>query len=326
MTMNVINELISLHWVSDPRIRAITVLAMVFGSAFLLSFVGLRGILARSAIKRRAHSITHLGSAEQASLQQRDRIRASELLSKVGKLLAPTDAESYSLARKEMVKAGFFSQSAVLAYHASRLLLGFGLPFAAFALLSVLPSGLSTSELTICVALLSALGFIAPSFYIQRRQTKMKAQYRSGFPDFMDLLVVCVESGLALQPAIARISREIAGTTPQLAANLHLVGLELRAGSSLGDALDALTQRLNIDEAFSLASLLKQSEELGTSLSSALRVYSEEMRDKRLMRAEALAHALPVKITLPVGFCIFPVILVIVFLPLMVRIKQMLLD
>ena len=140
----------------------------------------------------------------------------------------------------------------------------------------------------------------------------------------MDLLVVCVESGLALQPAIDRISREIAATTPQLAANLHLLSLEMRAGSSLGDALDGLTQRLGIEEAFSLASLLKQSEELGTSLSAALRVYSDEMRDKRLMRAEAMAHALPVKITLPVGFCIFPVILVILFLPLIIRIKQVL--
>ena len=326
MAMNVFNEFLGLNWINDPMARSLSLLAMVFGSVFLLSLVGLRGFVARTAIKRRAHSVAYMSSMEQASLQQRDRLRASELLSKVGKLLAPTDAESYSLARMEMVKAGFFSQSAVLGYHASRLLLGFGLPLVAFTLLSVLPLGLSTNEITICVVVLSALGFILPSFYIQRRQGKMKIQYRSGFPDFMDLLVVCVESGLSLQPAIARISREISGTTPQLAANLHLVGLELRAGSSLGDALDALTKRLDLEEAYSLASLLKQSEELGTSLSSALRVYSEEMRDKRLMRAEAMAHALPVKITLPVGFCIFPVILVIVFLPLMVRIKQMILN
>ena len=326
MTMNGINELVSLSWIHDPTVRAFSLLAMVFSSVFLLSVVSLRGIVARTSIKRRAHSVTHLGSLEQASLQQRDRLRASELLSKVGKLLAPTDAVSYSLARKDMVKAGFFSQNAVLAYHASRLLLGFGLPLVVFALLGVLPLGLSTNEITMCVVVLAALGFIIPSLYIQRRQANMKVQYRSGFPDFMDLLVVCVESGLSLQPAIARISREIAGVTPQLAANLHIFGLELRAGSSVGDALDALTQRLDLEEAYSLASLLKQSEVLGTSLSSALRVYSEEMRDKRLMRAEAMAHALPVKITLPVGFCIFPVILVIVFLPLMVRIKQMILD
>ena len=208
--------------------------------------------------------------------------------------------------------------------HACRLFLGFGLPVLLLAFVGLLPFGLSAAELTTGVVMLSAFGFVAPSFYIQRRQKKMKIQYRSGFPDFMDLLVVCVESGLALQPAIERISREIAPTTPELAANLHLVGLELRAGSSLSDALSGLTQRLDIEEASSLASLLKQSEELGTSLSAALRVYSDEMRDKRLMRAEAMAHALPVKITFPVGFCIFPVILVIVFLPLVIRIKQVL--
>jgi len=144
------------------------------------------------------------------------------------------------------------------------------------------------------------------------------------FPDFMDLLVVCVEAGLALQPALERIKRELVSASPQFSANLHLVGLELRAGSSLSAALESLAKRLDFEEAHSLASLLKQSEELGTSLSAALRVYSEEMRDKRYMRAEALAHALPVKIVLPVGFCIFPVILVVLFLPLIIRIKALL--
>jgi len=152
----------------------------------------------------------------------------------------------------------------------------------------------------------------------------MRQQYRTAFPDFMDLLVVCVEAGLALQPALERIKRELASASPQFSANLHFVGLELRAGSSLSAALESLAKRLDFEEAYSLASLLKQSEELGTSLSAALRVYGEEMRDKRYMRAEALAHALPVKIVLPVGFCIFPVILVVLFLPLIIRIKALL--
>jgi tight adherence protein C len=191
--------------------------------------------------------------------------------------------------------------------------------------LGLLPVSFSATGLLLSIACLSAFGFIAPSVYIGRRQKKMRTQYRAGFPDFMDLLVVCAESGLALQPAIERIGRELAITSPKLSVNLHLVGLELRAGGSLAAALDNLTQRLDIEEAFSLASLLKQSEELGTSLSAALRVYSDEMRDKRYMRAEALAQALPVKITLPVGFCIFPVMLVVLFLPLLIRIKVFLL-
>jgi tight adherence protein C len=318
------SPLASLVAVTSPTATLLLLLALVFGSVFFVSLVLMRSLLVRGDIKRRANASDATGPIHPRSLRPQDAIRASDMLTRVGKFLAPTDAESYSQARKEMVKAGFFSPTAVPAYHAARLIIGFGLPFLVLAVIGFVPLGLSATGVTVVVAILSALGFIGPSFYLRHRQKKMKAQYRSGFPDFMDLLVVCVESGLSLQPSIDRISREIAPTTPQFAANLHLVCLELRAGSSLSDALDALTQRLDIDEALSLASLLKQSEELGTSLSAALRVYSDEMRDKRLMRAEAMAHALPVKITFPVGFCIFPVILVILFLPLVIRIKQVL--
>lgn len=311
-------------WVNDPSSALLIMLVLIFTSVFLVSLAGMRTVRARADIKRRAKAADRVGQTEQVSINKPDVRRASELLTSMGKLLAPTDAESYSQARREMVKAGFFSPSAVYGYHASRLVLGLGMPILLVALLGIASLDLSAAEVAVGIVVILALGYVAPSFYIQHRQKKMKLQYRSGFPDFMDLLVVCVESGLSLQPSIDRISREITPTTPQLGANLHLVGLELRAGSSLGDALDGLTQRLDIEEAFSLASLLKQSEELGTSLSGALRVYSDEMRDKRLMRAEAMAHALPVKITFPVSLCIFPVILVIVFLPLVIRIKQVL--
>src|SRR5262249_27671765 len=250
---------------------------------------------------------------------------ASDLLTRIGKGFAPTNAASYSQARKEMIKAGFFAPGAVALLHGARIILGFGLPAAVITAMGVFAISLPSVGVLAAALRGSGRGFVGPSFYIAHRQRRMRMQFRTGFPDFMDLLVVCVESGLALQPAIERISREMASSRPQLSANLHLVNLELRAGSSLADALDCLTQRLGIEEALSLAPLRKRSEELGTSLSAALRVYSEEMRDKRYMRAEAKAQALPVKVVIPVGFCIFPVILVVLFLPLFIRIKQMLL-
>ena len=121
--------------------------------------------------------------------------------------------------------------------------------------------------------------------------------------------------------AIDRVGRELVQTYPHLGANLHLVTLELRAGQTLVDALENLSHRLGIDEVASLAVLLRQSEELGTSLAEALRVYSLEMRDKRLSRAEEKAHALPVKLTIPLGIFIFPVMLVFIMLPLVLRMK-----
>ena len=103
-----------------------------------------------------------------------------------------------------------------------------------------------------------------------------------------------------------------------------MMAAEVRAGRSTIDALESLADRLAMDEAKSLVLVLRQSLELGSDIGDTLRIFSEEMRDKRYMRAEALAHALPVKIVIPVGFCIFPVILVVLFLPLIIRIKQML--
>lgn len=323
MDMDGLAQLTSQVIIRESPMLPMLMAGLVFGSVFLFSLASIRGLRDRANIRRRAMQSE---MTEPWSLNRREKQRASNLLDRVGKVLAPNDVESHSQARKEMVRAGFFAPAAVPIYHASRVLLGLALPTLSLPIVSILPLGLSAKQVLFIVVALSGLAFIAPSFYIKHRQKKMKLQYRTGFPDVMDLLVVCVESGLGLQPAVERISREIAPNAPQLAANLHLVNLELRAGSSWSDALDNLSDRLDLEEAFSLASLLKQSEELGTSLSSALRVYSEEMRDKRLMRAEAMAHSLPVKITLPVGFCIFPVILIIVFLPLFIRIKVILLS
>jgi len=295
---------------------------LVFVSVSLLTFAIMRALLVRSEIKRRAQ-LRPIADLAATPARNGEAI-AHEFLSFVGKLLPSSSAEGHSLARKEMIKAGFFSPNAVALYHAARILLPLGLPLVLLTALSLLPAGLSARSSLLGIVCMSGLGFVGPSFYISRRQKRMRQQYRMVFPDFMDLLVVCVEAGLALQPALERIKRELVSASPQFSANLHLVGLELRAGSSLSAALESLAKRLDFEEAHSLASLLKQSEELGTSLSAALRVYSEEMRDKRYMRAEALAHALPVKIVLPVGFCIFPVILVVLFLPLIIRIKALL--
>lgn len=301
---------------------------LVFGSVSMITFVVSQIAVGRVDIRRR--SITSTPLIEGVDNTSRvpgyaEKLIATTILQRVGKIISPTDVESYSLARKEMIKAGFFSPGAVAVYHGTRIVLGLGLPSVFAITAGLLPFTLSSTATIATIVCLAALGFVLPSFYVQRRQKKMRTEFRSGFPDFMDLLVVCVESGLALQPALARICQEMAYANPRLSANLHLVNLELRAGGSLADALRNLTQRVDIEEAYSLASLLKQSEELGTSLGSALRVYSEEMRDKRFMRAETMAQALPVKIVLPVSFCFFPVILVVLFLPLLIRIKEILL-
>jgi tight adherence protein C len=135
----------------------------------------------------------------------------------------------------------------------------------------------------------------------------------------MDLLVVCADAGLAMEASLDRVGRELGEAYPSLAANIHMATLEIRAGRTLSEALDHLGDRLGLDEARSFATLIQQSDELGSSISDALRVYSEDMRHKRMSRAEEKAYALPAKLSVPMMVCIFPTLFVVILLPVIVR-------
>jgi tight adherence protein C len=137
----------------------------------------------------------------------------------------------------------------------------------------------------------------------------------------MDLLVVCAEAGLSMEAALDRVGRELSVSYPSLAANIYMTILELRAGRTLSEALENLGDRLGLKEARSFATLLQQSEELGASLTDALRVYSDDMRHQRLSRAEEKAYSLPAKLSVPLTLCVFPVVVLVIMLPVYVRFK-----
>ena len=162
-------------------------------------------------------------------------------------------------------------------------------------------------------------GYVGPSMYIDRRIKARTLQHRSGFPDFMDLLVVCADSGLSMEASLERVGREIGQGYPSLSANIHLTNLEIRAGRPLKDALEQFADRLALEEARAFATLINQSIDLGSSITDAMRVYSDDMRHKRLSRAEEKAYALPAKLAVPMMVCIFPVLFVVILLPVIVR-------
>ena len=135
----------------------------------------------------------------------------------------------------------------------------------------------------------------------------------------MDLLVVCADSGLSMEAALERVGRELGDTYPSLCANIHMTNLEIRAGNTMTEALEHFGDRLGLEEARSFATLIQQSAELGSSITEALRVYSDDMRHKRLSRAEEKAYSLPAKLSLPMMICIFPTIFVVILLPVVVR-------
>jgi len=257
------------------------------------------------------------------SLRFRSFAENSALLSTVerGRKSGPRESEKSKLQRA-LVSAGFFGANSSLWFQAVRLCLLVGLPLGLHLLLTYFDYALQPNAKLGFLAAVAGVGFLLPGRYLARRQKLMRQECREGFPDFMDLLVICAEAGLGPRAAIDRISREIAHSYPFLGANLYLMSLELRAGSALSEAVENLSRRTGVDEVMNLGSLLFQTEQLGTSIGDALRIYSDELRDKRLSTAEEKAHSLPVKLTLPLGLFIFPVMLVVIGLPIFLRIRS----
>src|SRR5258708_5853369 len=222
--------------------------------------------------------------------------------------------------RRELVRAGYFRNDAVTYYIFSLLMAVIILPLLGYIVVETFLPGLSQLLKLAVVSISTLVGIRAPDACLARRKRMLAQQYRLVFPDLLDLLVVCVDSGLSLEAALDRITGEMVKQNRPLGLNLMMMGAEMRAGRSTIDALNALADRLDLDEARSFVLVLRQSVELGSDVAESLRIFSDEMRDKRIMRAEAGANKLPVKMVAPVGLFIFPVILMVVMLPLALRV------
>jgi tight adherence protein C len=221
--------------------------------------------------------------------------------------------------RRDLLRAGFFHVQNVSHYIFARIAAATLLPALACLLALTSMDELGWPLKLALVAAAFVVGNLGPSALIARRQRLLMVKYRGLFPDLLDLMVVCVDAGLSLEAALERISLEIMKQSRALGMNLVLLGAEMRAGRSMAEALAALADRLGLDEARSFAAMLRQSIELGTDIAMALRVFSDEMRDRRLMRAEERANQLPVKMVIPLGLFIFPVILMVILFPVIVQ-------
>ena len=225
--------------------------------------------------------------------------------------------------RREMIRAGFFHVDAIKYYIFARIATVVVFVIVAFLTEQFLVNSGWYLKLAL-VAIIMLLAVVGPDAYIARRKRKLHEGYRIAFPDMLDLLVVCIDAGLSLEGALDRISGEITQQNRHLGANLQILGAERRAGRSTIDALASLADRLGLDEARSLTAMLRQSIELGTDVRDALRAFSDDMRDRRLMRAEERANQLPVKMVGPLGLFIFPVILGLAMVPVIIRLLTVL--
>jgi len=232
------------------------------------------------------------------------------------------DEEEISKIRARLARAGFYGTSVVKFYYAIRIL-AIVLPlllFLSFWAIFQFKFDLKQSAL-ISTSLILA-GLILPSAFVRWRESAQTQKNRNGFPDMMDLLVACIEAGLGMNAALLRVADEIGGRYPPLKINLDLLNLELRAGREQNQGLMNFAHRVNLEEAKALAVMIRQSEEMGSSLGKSLRAFSDEMRNKRQMRAEEKAMALPAKMTVPLILFIFPAILAMLMTPAVIRVMD----
>jgi tight adherence protein C len=259
------------------------------------------------------------GGAYQAWL--RDNLQS--LVRQVGERLAPPkDGERVTGLALRLRRAGFTQRDAPTWFYGIRGLITVLLPVAVLGALGLLYTGLSSVQSMALSAAAAGLGFILPSFLLDIRVGELKNEYRAGFPDVLDLLVVCIESGMTLEAGLDRIVGEIADVYPNLHRAISQMLLELRAGRDRGQALFALADRLGLDEATSFANMIVQAEQLGSSIATALRLCADEMREKRLLRVEEYAQALPVLLTMPLGAFVFPGILVVTLMPALIVVYE----
>jgi tight adherence protein C len=291
----------------------------------VLSGLGMIGVMAwnlvqgRSDVRRRAQEGISASPAAKNDRKAQSSASLERLTSYLETTFSGGDPHERRLIRLQLVRAGFFDQRAVAMFFGARIAAATALGISTLAALPAFRPEITSTNLWLTAIAAAIGGYFAPTLYIKRRIAQRADQHRMGFPDFMDLMVVCAEAGLSMEAAIDRIARELVESYPSLAENLYMVSLEIRAGKSFTEALDRLGERLGIEEASMLAALLQQSAELGTSLSQSLRVYSDEMRNKRMSRAEEKAYALPAKLVLPLTLFVFPVLIVTLMYPAAIR-------
>jgi tight adherence protein C len=295
--------------------------ALVFLATGTLAFAIMLGVRAREAVRRRAARVNIDDDAPggRRALRYSGLRTAQKLIDHATKHYSAVDTNDVKMLRQRLIQAGVYNPHGTAYFFLARGACAVAIGLAAFLGLPMLGFVAKVSYWLFVMAG-GVLGYLIPSFYLDSRIKKRRLEHQAGFPDFMDLLVVCADAGLSMEASLDRVGRELAVSYPSLAANIHMANLEIRAGRTMTEALEHLGDRLGLDEARSFATLIQQSDELGSSVSDALRVYSDDMRHKRLSRAEEKAYSLPAKLAVPMMVCIFPVLFIVILCPVIVRV------
>lgn len=258
----------------------------------------------------------------------RERLRSSGRnvqLEKFATFLEPKDVKELSDLQLKLQQAGYQSKDAVRLMHATQMVLGIiGLVIGVVYVNVVAADQVfSTQDLIMYTLGPGVAGYFLPKYWVNKRAEERKQKITEGFPDALDMMLVCVEAGQSLDQSIVRVSKELRAACPPLAEEFEVVSYEMKAGKDKPSVLRDMATRCGVQDVTSFVTVMIQSASFGTSIGEALRVYAGEMRDKRVMRAEEAANKLPTKMTLATMMLTVPPLLIILVGPSVVNISNM---
>jgi tight adherence protein C len=301
-----------------------TMLTEMMGPAGPLIVVGGLGLLLVSItlpimLNRKAEPFDKIKAQRtQGTAKPGNALRTAKKVDKLEKFatfLEPQTEAELSASRLRMLRAGYRSKNAVRIFHFCQLVLGVGLLSIGtiYALIQSQIAPLTTHQMLMYTILPGAVGYYIPKYWVNKRLGARQAEIVAGFPDALDMMLVCVEAGQSLDQSIIRVARESRAGYPALAEEFEVVAQEVKAGKERVAVLKDMSERVGISDVSSFVTTLVQSATFGTSIAEALRVYSAEMRDKRVMRAEEKANTLPTKLTLgTMMFCLPPLLVILI--------------
>ncbi len=249
----------------------------------------------------------------------------ADLTRPISELAAPEDGFEKSNVKRRFVNAGIRNPAAPTAFFGLKTALTLGLPLLGFALLAFTGRVPKGNTLLLVLLVLAAIGYYLPNIVLGNLVMRRQREIFENFPDALDLMTVCVEAGLGTEAALMRVAKDIQLKSPALGDELKLVNLELRAGADRERALRNLAFRTGVDEIDGFVTMISQAERFGTSIATSLRIQSELLRTRRRQRAEEAAAKIALKLLLPLIFCIFPSLMVVLMGPAMIQIYRVML-
>ena len=307
----------------------ITDLLGPFGGIMIVGMLGVLMILVTAPflLRKQADPLDRLKAAPQTDTTKDQKLRTAQgkdKLDKYSSFLEPQNKEEFSAVKLKLLQAGYHSKNAVRMYTFVQFTLGIlGLVIgAAVAVIKLSQGPVETQNLALMIMMPALVGYMGPKYWVTRRQSARIAAITEGFPDSLDMLLVCVEAGQSLDQSILRVSQELRSGFPDLSYEFEVVSNELKAGKDKTSVLKDLSERVGVGNIRSFVTVSIQSQQFGTSISDALRVYGAEMRDKRVMRAEEAANKLPTKMTLATMMLTLPPLMIILVGPSIYSIIQ----